>query len=365
MSVDDTDAAIYGSFAYGIFAQSVGGSGGAGGSTFSGGISGGSKTTVNAAVSVGGSGATGSSAGSVSVFNSAQTIRTLGDHATGIVAQSIGGGGGSGGGTMTVAAAGTTGNSASINGSINIGGAGGGGSDGGDVTVTSSSDITTGFMNSAGEVISGDFAYGILAQSVGGGAPLSTSSYAASISKKGSPMNLGGGKGGDAGEGGRSGNVVVNLSGDITTMGDFAYGFFAQSIGGGGGAGGSSESLSLSASKEGDKTIQGNASVGVGGQGGSGGVSGNVTVNADDSGNAIKVLTLGALAKGFVAQSIGGGGGSGGTASSSSYSKSKSKYTFGADANVSGEGGKGESLDWYCWQQCHNTPENQHRNPRR
>ena len=148
---------------------------------------------------------------------------------------------------MTVGAAGTTGDSASINGSINIGGAGGGGSDGGDVTVTSSSDITTGFMNSAGEVISGDFAYGILAQSVGGGGGTggSTSSYAASISKKGSPMNLGGGKGGDAGEGGRSGNVVVNLSGDITTMGDFAYGFFAQSIGGGGGAGGSSESLPL------------------------------------------------------------------------------------------------------------------------
>ena len=87
------DGTVYGDFAYGLFAQSVGGGGGAGGSTINGQLGGSSKTAVNAGISIGGSGAAGGSAGTVAVTNTADSIRTYGDHASGIVAQSIGGGG--------------------------------------------------------------------------------------------------------------------------------------------------------------------------------------------------------------------------------------------------------------------------------
>ena len=56
-----------------------------------------------------------------------------------------------------------------LGGSVSLGGSGGSGNSGGNVVVTSSGDIETGLVDENGTVISGDFAYGLLAQSVGGG----------------------------------------------------------------------------------------------------------------------------------------------------------------------------------------------------
>ena len=147
----------------------------------------------------------------------------------------------------------------SVGADVNLGGSGGEGSTAGNVSVTSSSDISTGAVDSKGDVISGDFAYGILAQSVGGGGGNggSTRSYSAAISNSGSPVSLGASIGGSGAEGGTSGDVDLNISGTIVTRGFAASGVVAQSIGGGGGAGGSTDSVSNTKSLSGQKT-QGN-----------------------------------------------------------------------------------------------------------
>ena len=120
-------------------------------------------------LSVQGSGSTGNSAdagvsigirwigqlsGDVTVINTAETITTTGDFATAF-AQSIGGSGGAGGSTLSYSLSGSTGKNVC-----------GGrcqpwwirrrGSTAGNVSVTSSSDISTGAVDSKGDVISGD-----------------------------------------------------------------------------------------------------------------------------------------------------------------------------------------------------------------
>jgi len=100
----------------------VGGGGGNGGFSVAGGISG--IGTLNAAF--GGGGASGGAAGDVTVNNGTSSlsagIETLGSHASGIVAQSVGGGGGNGGFSV----AGGVGADAALG--LSIGGSGGAGS---------------------------------------------------------------------------------------------------------------------------------------------------------------------------------------------------------------------------------------------
>ena len=191
-------------------------------------------------LALGGFGGASGNGGKVTVDNDA-VLQTFGDHAIGILAQSIGGGGGNGGGTgLSVIA---VGGYAGVLGSTGNGGP------------TGPKVIAVSVTNSADAVIltQGVGAYGIEAQSVGGGGGNGGgNSEAAAVTV--------GGEAGSAGNGERV--QVVNDGRLIQTMGDNAIGIVAQSIGGSGGAGGGSF-LSL---------------IAVGGSGGSGGAGGEVDV---------------------------------------------------------------------------------------
>ena len=385
-----------GDFSYGIFAQSVGGGGGAGGNSTNAQFTGSSDgSSYNLGINVGGKGAGGGKAANVNVTNTAPSIITLGNYSTGIFAQSVGGGGGDGGSTLNMQLTGSIGDkdkSNTITGGLNIGGTGGSGNSGGNVELYSSSDILT----------MGDFAYGIIAQSVGGGGGTggSSISYQGTLTigtdpdnlfqGKSRPLTLGGNIAGAGGNGGKAGNVTATPSGTINTFGDSASGFLAQSVGGGGGAGGSITSYNFTsnniiklsgslaklategttcgsgtescgsyyndtvnlgynawtaedttAEKEAPKSpsLMGSVNVGFGGKGGTGGIAGNVEVLSDPNGNPLKINTHGNLAIGFVAQSVGGGGGYGGSTSNTSVNTVASTISFGAAAQKGGEGG--------------------------
>ncbi|MES1923823.1 hypothetical protein T31B1_00820 [Salinisphaera sp. T31B1] len=232
-------------------------------------------------------------------------LSTQDDFAFGILAQSIGGGGGDvGAGDLTDAT-----------GLIVVAGSGGDGGDGGFVHVQQGGKIQTGRKTPASgdqaePQITGKAAIGILAQSIGGGGGTAgASTGVASV-------------GGVAGSNGTGGDATIDIvdDSDIQTQGDFAFGLMSQSIGGGGGVGGSALALDIIL-----------PSVAVGGAGGAGGMGGKATVNnrvdsnnnALSSGNYLQIATEGANAHAIVAQSLGGGGGSGGNA-------------YGLDAGVTG-----------------------------
>ncbi|ARP81273.1 hypothetical protein CAL12_10750 [Bordetella genomosp. 8] len=242
----------------GILVQSMAGSGGNGGSSWSlfhtGGITGGA----------------GGAAGAVAVTNSG-AISTAGDNSEGILLQSIGGGGGAGGQGSGV-----------FN---SPGGSGGNGSNGGGVTLVNSGAIST----------SGEGSIGVLTQSIGGSGGDGGGSYSVSVAV--------GGTGGNAAAGGDI-NATLNSGSNISTTGAGAHGLIFQSIGGGGGNGGSATSTGVA------------VTVSVGGQGGDGGAGGNVLV----SGNGANVSASGSKSAGLIAQSIGGGGGTGGSAMGTSAS---------------------------------------------
>lgn len=345
---------IQGERAVGILAQSIGGSGGAGGDAGLGddfwgeeflldtavvgtirnggdtsgldlgaggslvGASGANSNSLS--VAVGGVGGKGDDANSVYVDNAGQ-ILTLGTKSHGIQAQSIGGGGGSGGLSTAASAAVQASKSRSI--SIGVGGVGLDGGDGKLVDVTNSGRIVT----------LGRGAAGVYAQSIGGGGgsggdtvgftlqrkDTSIESEKKELNKLKSGFQLTAVVGGMAGIGGKGGtvNVTNTETGDIETVGTLAYGVFAQSIGGGGGDGGSASvsSKEIGAFLENDKTEKKQFRTqkykfAVGGWGGSGGVGGDVTVTNEGS-----IVTQGEMAVAVYAQSVGGGGGTGGKAS--------------------------------------------------
>ncbi|MEJ0084290.1 MAG: autotransporter outer membrane beta-barrel domain-containing protein [Pseudomonadota bacterium] len=393
--LNDTDGLIRtrGQGANGVLAQSIGGGGGAGGSATGG-------------VSLGGSGGIGGSGDAVDVINKG-TIETLGVDAKGIVAQSIGGGGGSAAysaGAVALGGSGATGgsggavhvdnqaggeilthargadgivaqsigggggNGASTAGIGALGGTGAGGGNGFTVDVTNNGTIRTGLdvQIPGGNLPTGAFARGILAQSIGGGGGNggdgggliaiggnATGSSLASqvtvtnngiISTRGNMSSAieaqsiggGGGNGGSSGGafltvggsgsgGGDGGKVVINNNRDLTTLGNDSHGIFAQSIGGGGGNGGSSTALGI---------FTGTA---IGGAGAAGGKADTVTINANPTAGVTPTIhTLGDRAKGILAQSVGGGGGNGGFAATASIG-----YTAASSLSVGGKGGAG------------------------
>lgn len=275
-----------GDSSYGIFAQSQGGGGGSGG--FSGAFSGTSGSGVDVGVSIGGSGSTAGHGSAVTVTSNG-TITTTGQHASALIAQSIGGGGGHGGFALSMSA--STGNSPS--GAVSIGGGGAGGGNGGNVSVTTNNTIST----------AGIRAYGIEAQSIGGGGGTGGFALAGTLSTSSGSKNLSLSIGGAGGPGRDGAMVDITTNGSITTAGADAVAVFAQSIGGGGGNGGMSFSGSLSGN------ISKNADVTIGGNGGAGGDGGTVTITTN-----ARLSTTGDRAHGIHAQSIGKGGGSGGSA---------------------------------------------------
>ncbi len=261
-----------GTYAHGIFAQSIGGGGGDGG--FATGLFG-----------MGGSAGAGSNGLSVTIENTGN-ITANGHDGGGIFAQSIGGGGGTGGGTATAGAFISAG----------FGGTGGGGGDGGNVHVNQVANLAPSIIN-----VTGDRANGILAQSIGGGGGNGGFAISASAGPFGSASLAFGGSGGSGGDGL---GVNVGANGGITTNGSFSSGIVAESIGGGGGRGG----FAISAAASTGGAI--NAS--FGGTGGDGGVGG--IVNVDTTVNITTGCEACTHSNGIMASSIGGGGGSGGFA---------------------------------------------------
>lgn len=313
---------------HGIYAQSIGGGGGTGGFAVAASAA---VEGVAASFAVGGNGGDGGDGSTVDVGKEAAVggkIETHGANASGILAQSVGGGGGYGG--LSVAGNITVGNSGGL--SFSLGGSGGGGGDGKAVKVNSAATIIT----------EGERAYGLRAQSLGGGGGDGGMAVSGSIGggggADGSPgtasIKLNVAVGGSAGDGGSGDTVGVNITGGgITTSGKDAHGIFAQSIGGGGGNGGMaiSGSLGLGANNA-------NIGISVGGSGGDGGIGNTVTVN-----NSGTVTTHGEGAFGIFAQSIGGGGGTGGASFTGNAILNKGK--LGPNINIGfafgGRGGKG------------------------
>ncbi|MBB2961145.1 autotransporter outer membrane beta-barrel domain-containing protein [Methylobacterium sp. R2-1] len=334
-SLDLTNAGsirTWGADARGIFAQSIGGGGGAAPIGMAE-----PSNKVQLSQVVGGKGGTAGNGGDLIVRNTG-AVDTFRDGAYAIQVQSVGGGGGSGGSASSSAGdsfkselAKDTGkfigtgmmlgwkllddlfrSSSSVGGgaimpkflserdykpeipfsvSYNtaLGGAGGAGGKGGDVTVTNAGNLTT-YGNSASA---------IFAQSIGGGGGNAGN---ANISG-GKIINLKSATGGDGGANGEGGKVEVDNSKLIVTNGASSFGILAQSVGGGGGT------ATTGADKSGWDPVTsisefaGYQTV-TGGQNGARGRGGEVTVR-----NTGSITTHGLEAHGILAQSIGGGGG--------------------------------------------------------
>ncbi|MBB3980148.1 hypothetical protein GGQ64_005400 [Rhizobium azooxidifex] len=341
-----------GSGARGVIVQSIGGGGGTSqgvsvGLSASASLPGGEEAeeaeegsgafSASVGVSVGRTGGSGGSAGTVNV-TTAGNIATVGADADGVLAQSIGGGGGLGGsvgqassddsepldddGESDCSSDDGDGESGycfnvSVGATIDDGGTGGTAANGNTVTLTHAGRINT----------TGDWADGIVAQSIGGGGGAGGTSTASGSQ---ATANITVGVGGSGGAGGNGGAVDITFDdshgNSINTAGYSAYGVLLQSIGGGGGQGGDGSDQAA-----GKITVGG----GFGGSGGSGGSGGTVTAQG-----WINMSTSGDDAHGIVAQSIGGGGGVGGGGSSAA---AEDKDSHAIDLTVGGSGGIGGS----------------------
>lgn len=209
----------------------------------------------------GGTGGHSSSGGDVTV-NQYGVIATDGQNAHGIYALSVSNNGGNGGDQW---------------GLVGKAGSGGYGGNGGQVNVNT--------YAGAQIITEQDYSNGIFAQSIGG-----------SGSSAGTSGNLLVSLIGQADNGGDGSTVTVSNGGEIQTKGVASRGIMAQSIGGGGGAGG---------------TATGLVALAMGGVGSNGGSGGAVSVTNTGTGT---IHTLGDLADGIMAQSIGGSGGQGANA---------------------------------------------------
>ncbi|WP_440658625.1 autotransporter outer membrane beta-barrel domain-containing protein [Ensifer adhaerens] len=336
-----------GTGARGVLAQSIGGGGGTSqgvsvGLSASASLPGGEEPegssgdfSASVGVSVGRTGGSGGSAGTVNVTTSGN-IATFGADADGVLAQSIGGGGGLGGSVGQASSGdaeplddqgasdclsddgdGKSGYCFDVNvgATIDDGGTGGTAANGNTVTLTHAGRINT----------TGDWADGIVAQSIGGGGGAGGSSTASGSQ---ATANITVGVGGRGGAGGNGGEVDItfddNHANSINTSGYSAYGVLLQSIGGGGGQGGDGSDHAA-----GKITVGG----GFGGSGGSGGSGGLVEAQG-----WINLSTSGDDAHGIVAQSIGGGGGVGGAGSRTA---SEDENSHAIDLVVGGSGGVG------------------------
>jgi hypothetical protein len=322
----------------GIHAQSVGGGGGDGGYALAGSFSFGGEAAVSASVAIGGKGGAGGKGSIVNVVNTA-LIETLGNHADGVFAQSVGGGGGDGGmaitGTMSFSeSAGAVG--------VTVGGGGGTASTGGHVTVDNYGTITT----------AGDDSTGIFAQSIGGTGGtggLSLGIQALASTQNGASIGVTVGGSGGSGNAGGQVDVTNHAGATIITTGQSADGIKAQSVGGGGGDGGLAATaqigVALGSEDQANKSL--NVGVTLGGNGGAGGIGGIVNVTNDG-----KIDVSGLSSIGLFAQSVGGGGGDAGAAvtaiglvTDSQNDKSRSVSVNVAVGGVGGSGNIGGAVN--------------------
>ncbi len=256
---------------FGIVARSLSGAGGAGGTAGDDGVA-----------SHGGDAGNGGDTGEVSMNHSGR-IGTEGDGAFGILLQALTGAGGDAGDSK----------------SVFYGQGGSGGSAG------SLGDMTIDLDSSSQTVTAGDGAHAVLVQSIAGGG--------GSAGKGSGAVGLGG----DSSAGGNGGEINVNGSGLVTTLGENAIGLLSQSIAGGGGNGGSAGGV-----------------ITVGSNGASGGTGGESSIQVGN--DPWTIVTAGQLAHGIVNQSIGGGGGNGGNATADG---AEITVAVGGSGGAGGNGG--------------------------
>ena len=304
LNVDnDGEITTSGYEAHGIFAQSIAGGGGAAGSGSMdiGATDPGGTPAMSLGIPAGGGSGSGGAGGDVSVSTS-NSISTTGMQASGILAQSIGGGGGHGsagsgrtsGPTSTVdpfdvpfsAQLGTNQTSDST--------------DGGTVSVYVSSSTTT---NNPTISTTGDWAFGVLGQSVGAGggkASFISGTTSKAVTKVDS-VTLGALEGEGAG-GDVSGNMSQNSK--VSTSGYGAMGIVLQSVGAGGGIVTlASQDYKAGNGEDADQEVNlgsgwGDSTATTEGDGGVVGFHGESTVS-----------TQGDFAHGVLLQSVAGGGG--------------------------------------------------------
>jgi hypothetical protein len=287
-----------GNSATGVLAQSVGGGGGNGGDAWSGNVTVGG-TAAGVSVTLGGDAGAGSTGGTVKVTNT-KRISTKGASSQGIVAQSVGGGGGNGGSAASLSVSASSGTSFSL--SAALGGTGGNGGDANLVRVDNTAQIETGGKNSDGSLF-GAGSHGIIAQSIGGGGGNGGSSFAGALSIGSSAVPVSLSIGGSGEVGGNGGEVWVSSLDSLVTHGADAFGIFAQSVGGGGGNGG----VAISASEAFGSSNSVPISFSLGGSGKAGGEGKLVDITIGGL-----LMTEGDRSHAIFAQSVGGGGGSGG-----------------------------------------------------
>ncbi|MCD8504221.1 MAG: hypothetical protein LRY49_04130, partial [Burkholderiaceae bacterium] len=257
-------------------------------------------------VAIGGRGGNGGTGGSINLnFEQGSSVVTIGDYAAGVIAHSIGGGGGHGG------AAKSTG----IFVDTAIGGVGGSGGDGGNIGIVSQGKT---FWTA------GQHSHGLVLQSIGGGGGLGGAATAKSVAiglgtlvpelAEVPSIAVSFSLGGTGGGGGNGGAIEYWHVGNVSTYGDGSHGLLAHSIGGGGGTGGDSTAAS---STLGVADTQINLSMGLGGSAANGGNGGDIWLQLGQSDGSVPtaIRTVGNNAMAVVAQSIGGGGGSAGVGS--------------------------------------------------
>jgi hypothetical protein len=341
-----------GRLAHGAVAQSIGGGGGNGGDA--------NSTGVLVTLAIGGSAGAGGAGGEVTLYANRANIAATGSNAAGVLAQSIGGGGGAAGSGYST----TVGGDFAM--STAIGGKGGNGGAGGYVTVNLfDTTLSTGLGTAAGVNTNPVDAYGVHAQSIGGGGGVGGSASAQAIaialpfppsgpSIAASVSTAIGGAGGAAGNGGNLDFLLGGSSGTssdtrITTQGQGSHAVLLQSVGGGGGAGGDSSAMATTigygraASVAEGQEFSLNIGVSLGGAGSSGGRGGSVTARMD----AFTITTYGDYANGLLIQSIGGGGGNGGIGSSTTanFGITNSATIALGLGGTGGTGGAGGDLD--------------------
>jgi hypothetical protein len=357
-----TSIATVGAMSDGIIAQSIGGGGGTGGAASTATSSG----DVQASIALGGSGGVGGNGGAVTVTN-AGTVTTIGGASIGILAQSISGGGGVGG-----ASGSKTGLLQGIN--VSLGGSGNAFGTSGVVTVTNSGAIETRSHDAIGIVAQSVSGGGGIARTESSDASDNAGNGGASTTGGTFPIGLSiGGKNNSTGDAALA-SVTTTPTGTITTSGDNAYGILAQSVGGGGGLvlGGqltgsnffntgtlNGNGGEVAADASGNITTFGRGAAGIVAQsiGGGGGLAGNTGWTEQLSalqqspnshtGSAASVdvtveqgatvQTNGVNAPAILAQSIGGGGGRF-TTDTVSYSGSAGGQGWGGQVTVNVDG---------------------------
>lgn len=297
----------------GTLAQSIGGGGGMAHSgntsplTFNGTVSI-VPIVISANLGINVSGATNINGGLATVnHGSSASTTTQHDWSHGLVAQSVGAGGGK---ISTILAGSANGNATVANftssnvtlsnnttittpNGLQLGAADGKGN-GNTVTVNLNGQITTG---ATGASPTGYAAYGVLAQSLGGGGGMATDNSQASTGN----ITLGGNSSSTStpNTGGNGGLVSVSGNATLLTRGESAHGVILQSIGGGGGLAGSGSSADF----QGNNTLSAH-NIQLGGRNADGF---GFTANYTSTGGS--VTTHGRSAHAVIVQSIGGGGG--------------------------------------------------------